>query len=726
METQVRTPQMVFMAPQRLVVPLFQRPYVWNEDNQWEPLWTDVTRVAGWLLADPGGHHQPHFLGAVVLQQMTNKLGTLQERTIIDGQQRLTTLQLLLDALHAELEVAGADQPARRLEPLVMNQEAFWERPEDQFKVWPTNRDRGAFNEVMAADPPLNYDKLVHKSSRLAKAHEYFAERAREWLHADGDLATRAAAIELAVREQIQMVVIELSAEENAQEIFETLNARGAQLTAADLIKNFIFQRLSEDGADVEAAYEQYWKEFESGFWETEISAGRLRYQRSSMFLNQWLIAKTGEEILARQVFYRFKAYADEESGVSMIELLEKIYQAGQVYRSFVDASGQLTGPIDQLGLFAYRTGVMQSEVIKPLVLLLLDPDDKSIPPAQVAKALSVTESWLVRRMLVRASTKSYTQVIAELISHIRGAEREFAGDVIEEHLAHQPGTNWYWPDDEEVRSELRTLPAYRRLSRARLRMVLEAIEDQKRGWNGARSAKSEERVARGVLEIEHILPRRWQANWPLPAGQVAAARDAAVDTFGNLTLLTGRLNASVSNGPWSGTNGKRKALDSHSVLMLNRHLLEMAQISWADEMIALRADALIDSVLAIWAVPAGHHSTEARIERRPSRRVDLADLIAAGVLAEGVTLHARRANVSDRTATVLSDGVIDVDGMRHLTPSGAAKAVSGTTVNGWWFWLVDPISRRSLRDVWKEYVDQRDVDADDDDIELGEDDDED
>ena len=95
METQVRTPQMVFMQPQRLIVPLFQRPYVWNEDNQWEPLWGDVVRVAKRLLADPSARHQPHFLGAVVIQQVQNPVGTMQERTIIDGQQRLTTLQLL-------------------------------------------------------------------------------------------------------------------------------------------------------------------------------------------------------------------------------------------------------------------------------------------------------------------------------------------------------------------------------------------------------------------------------------------------------------------------------------------------------------------------------------------------------------------------------------------------------------------------------------------------------
>lgn len=121
METQVRTPQMVFMQPQRLVVPLFQRPYVWNEENQWEPLWNDVIRVAERLLRGPSAKHFPHFLGAVVLQQTQSPTGLMQERTIIDGQQRLTTLQLLLDALHAQLLAVGVTTPAMRIEPLVLN-----------------------------------------------------------------------------------------------------------------------------------------------------------------------------------------------------------------------------------------------------------------------------------------------------------------------------------------------------------------------------------------------------------------------------------------------------------------------------------------------------------------------------------------------------------------------------------------------------------------------------
>src|SRR5262245_1335551 len=122
----------------------------------------------------------------------------MQERTIIDGQQRLTTLQILLDALHAELLSVDATAPALRIEPLVTNADPFRARPEDQFKVWPTNRDRMAFNAVMAAEPPVDHDAVGHKGERLVEAHRFFSLQARNWLTLDGDRETgqRAAAIE--------------------------------------------------------------------------------------------------------------------------------------------------------------------------------------------------------------------------------------------------------------------------------------------------------------------------------------------------------------------------------------------------------------------------------------------------------------------------------------------------------------------------------------------------
>ncbi len=341
---------------------------------------------------------------------------------IIDGQQRLTTLQILLDALHAELHRIDAAVPAGRLQYLIENDQRFCRNPEDRFKVWPTNRDRPAFNEVMAAPWPVDHGALKYQAARLVQAHKFFSAQAKEWLNLEGPERhpSRADALERSVRELLQIVVIDLSVDENAQEIFETLNARGAQLTAADLIKNFVFQKLLEVGADVQKAYETHWQEFETAFWEAEVSAGRLRHQRSSLFINHWLIARTGEEIVAREVFSRFKRFADHEAGVSMAVLLEQLSRAARVYKDVTHSADNTSGTMDRIGLFAYRMKAMESDLMKSVLLALLDSERPPVPAAVVAATLDIIESWLTRRMLVRATSKSNNQSAAEIVRIIR------------------------------------------------------------------------------------------------------------------------------------------------------------------------------------------------------------------------------------------------------------------------------------------------------------------
>lgn len=720
METQVRTPQMVFMQPQRLVVPLFQRPYVWNQENQWEPLWNDLVRVTDRVLAHPDQRHHPHFLGAVVLQQIQRNTGQMQERMIIDGQQRLTTLQLLLDALHVELTRVGALAPAMRIEPLVMNAEPFCIKPEDRFKVWPTNRDRASFNAVMAAPRPVDHDALDHRDSRMVGAHRFFSEQAREWLECEGSDAveSRAAAMETVVRDLLQMVVIDLSADENAQEIFETLNARGAQLTAADLIKNFVFQRLLESGADVEAVYERRWRDFETAFWEAEIGVGRIRHPRSSIFLNHWLIARTGEEVLAREVFSRFKHFADHDIGVPILHLVEQIHKASLVYREFVTSASTHTGPVDRLGLFGYRTGVLESEVIKPFILHLQDPELEPIPRSQFTKALDVVESWMVRRMLVRTTTKNYNAVVAELITMLRRSERAQIGDAVERFFAGQTSGSRYWPDDEEVRTALEGLLAYRRLSRGRLRMVLEAVEDHKRGWLNGDPGLGGERVDRSKHAIEHIMPRKWLTHWPC-SPQDEAERDRIIHTIGNLTLLTGKLNSKVSNGPWLGAGGKREGLEAHDVLFLNRDVLRSAPVAWSEGTIRQRTKELSATILEIWPVPANHKSGYASEQSSPRRhQIRLSDLISAQLLRPGMALYPRRKKFVDQVATLLPDGQIEVNGRPYSSPSDAARAFTGRPTNGWWFFLTSRTDKSSLKSARREYIEGLAGDADDEDIE--------
>src|SRR4051812_45858988 len=137
-ETNVRTPLEIFNLPQHLVVPLFQRPYVWDENEQWLPLWQDVRRLAELRLTNPYSS-AAHFLGAVVVQAQENQTGSLPARNVIDGQQRLTTLELLMDAAASVLEEAGLDALSAQLEVLTHNLEQFVTGGDTRLKVRHTN-----------------------------------------------------------------------------------------------------------------------------------------------------------------------------------------------------------------------------------------------------------------------------------------------------------------------------------------------------------------------------------------------------------------------------------------------------------------------------------------------------------------------------------------------------------------------------------------------------------
>ncbi len=302
----------VFNLPQQLVVPLFQRPYVWDEQNQWAPLWQDVRRLVEARQREPFAQ-VTHFLGAIVVQAQDMQLGHLPGSNIIDGQQRLTTLQLLMDAAGGVLKDAGFDTLAGQLDTLTHNQPTFLLPGDSPLKVRHVNKDRAAFDEVMDAEPPVDHESLKHAGALVTRAHAYFTRSISEWLGDPGSdgYAARAEALVSALLNGLQLVAINLGANENSQEIFETLNARGTPLTAADLVRNYVFQRLAAEGADTKRAYAEDWP-FEKKFWEDEISAGRYLVSRSSLFLNQWLISRVGEEIGPQQTFTRFKTYIEQ------------------------------------------------------------------------------------------------------------------------------------------------------------------------------------------------------------------------------------------------------------------------------------------------------------------------------------------------------------------------------------------------------------------------------
>lgn len=699
MQTLVLTPTDVFFLPQRLLVPLFQRPYVWSRDGQWALLWDDMRRQAERRLEGRSGI-AAHFLGAVVLQDQSAPAGQLPRRTIIDGQQRLTTLQLAIDAAHAVMAASGQGKLASQLQRLTANPEDYWAENEDRFKVWPTNRDRAAYNEVMAAASPVDYEALKHQGNRLTQAHAYFTAVMREWVAAGGDdeIADRCTHLTHVLTAGLQLVVIELKADEDSQEIFETLNARGTPLTAADLIKNFVFQRLSLEGTAAERAYQAHWQLFETKFWEAEISVGRYLMPRSSLFLTQWLGSQTGEEVSPRATFSRFKHFVEHEMTLPMGDLLPTLHQQATQYQHWVERASDPYAQLSPVEMFVYRTQAMDSEVAKPLLLWLYDPQRPPVPPTQVVKTLAAVESWLVRRALLRLASADLGRVVADLIITHSHIDRAQVGDRITAYLARQDSASTYWPGDDEVRQGLRDLAAYRRFKRGRLRMVLEAAEDHARSFTTAGPSPTGARVPRGVLHVEHLLPQKWQVHWPVDGPEEEALRQENVHVLGNLTLLTGALNGKVSNGPWLGDGGKLVHLERHDVILMNRHILRQAQEGWNEGLIAARTERLIDAILETWPVPEGHDGRLRDEAKSGGDYLELKHLVQGGAVAVGTHLTAPSGKHAHVTGSVLEGGRIAVDGREFDSPSGAARHVRGRNQNGWTFWRV-PDGRR-LEDV--------------------------
>lgn len=709
MKAEGLTPLQILQNPQRLMVPLFQRPYVWSREAQWEPLWDDITRIAESLAADFSSPPRPHFLGAVVLQQKHSAINSLPHRIIIDGQQRLTTLQILIDAAQAQMDQMQFGGPAGRLRDLIENDSRYRQHDDEAFKLWPTNKDRDAYREVMGASPPIDYAALTHKSERIALAHKFFAESVREFLES-GDEHTRsdrADALDITLRQLLKIVVIDLDADEDAQEIFETLNSRGVKLSSADLIKNFIFQRLEDDGADSEAAYDKYWKLFESSFWETEINAGRLIQPRTAVFLNHFLISRTGEVITAEQVFLRFKTYAENESGITILELLKQIHDVAVVYQTHSVAAQSQNNDLGPVDLFFYRAQVMEVEVVKSLVVYLLDPSLPKLSLDAIVSSLTHIESWLVRRSLLRMNAKAMNRLVAQLLSDLQKNDRNSSSDVIRDFLTSQAGASSYWPDDEQIRETLKTLRFYSVLPVKRIRMILEALEDHKRGIGRATTGTAEQRCPRGTLTIEHVMPQKWQSHWPLQDGETEESRRRTVQLLGNLTLLTSKLNAKVSNGPWfpnGDVSGKAAALLGQSSLLLNSQFGQLGDHGWTDKAVVGRTALLIDEILQIWPTPPGHRIVDEATETQATY-VSVSDLIAAGLLESGDLLTPTWSSHAHRQLIVRSDGTLELDtGEVFDSLSGAGKRVrNARAVAGWGFWKLAS-SGRSLKEIRDDY----------------------
>ena len=209
-------------------------------------------------------------------------------------------------------------------------------------------------------------------------------------------------------------------------------------------------------------------------------------------------------------------------------------------------------------------------------------------------------ESFLVRRMICRLTTKDYNNVVLELASRLRESGLDHADRVTSDFLREQTAFSREWPSDETVSAAMEASPLYRLLTRGRLRLILEGVERWLRS-----SGKAEQPAVPTNLTIEHLIPVGWRnEEWPLPEGIDTDAatyqRNTLIHSIGNLTLATQKLNSSMSNDPWTS---KRDELQEHSVLLLNNELLSLP--FWNEETIRSRSRRMAKLVSERWPGPA-------------------------------------------------------------------------------------------------------------------------
>ncbi len=388
----------LFQSERRNIVPLFQRPYVWSKDKQWQPLWDDVTALANQVLSQPQEEHaqlHKHFIGAVVLNQIKTFGLQLAAWEIIDGQQRLTTLQILLFALRDYMQAHQHTSQARSIKRITINDTDF-ELPYEQFKVWPTTVDQLDFENVFNAGSPtalatqypqtrIPYTTRWTPRPLLVEAYLFFSQAISEYVSEQTMPVTDATtqepsansqpldALVTAITKYLEIVVIELEERDDPQVIFETLNARGEPLLPSDLIRNFVFLEASRKKEDVSRLYHTYWQPFDHdgvkgpGFWKALERQGRLNRPRLDLFFFNYLTYKSEKEIAIPHLFAEFRGWWSKRPKQSVEADLKDLQRYSDLFVKFSPSVQQT-----RLDILAHRIRLLDTSTVYPLLLMVL------------------------------------------------------------------------------------------------------------------------------------------------------------------------------------------------------------------------------------------------------------------------------------------------------------------------------------------------------------------
>lgn len=589
-------------SDKRFIIPLYQRNYDWKEENC-EQLFQDLMKLHN-------SDRKSHFFGSIVSSVQS---GT-EDRFIIDGQQRITTVSLLLIAMVNAKKDGLIEATDAKLVEKIFKRYLVDEYQEDERKVKlkPIKKDMQAFDALLYKPK----DQYI-KESNVTRNYDFFYDKiTRAGLTLDELFETI---------KKLEVINIRLDEDDDPQLIFESLNSTGLDLSEADKIRNYLLMSLAP--VEQDNLYTRFWNPIE------EFT----KYEPSS-FVRDYLTMKQGKIGRIDKIYFIFKEYA-ETANIDRATLLEDMYHYAKIY-NHVDTAKVGT---DKLNRKLNQLRTLDSTIAYPFFMAFFDYASKvELAETEIYQVLDVIEAYWVRRIICNLPSNALNKVFATLHRDVLNYVDKSSGystnsyiDVLTYVLLKKGGSSVF-PSDDEVKGDFKTRQVYKMPVNSRM-FILERMENQD---NNERHDVVKELTEKDIT-IEHIMPQTLSSKWKATLGDDwERIHEQYLHTMANLTL-TG-YNSQYSNLTFIEKRNMQKGFKD-SAFRLNNFVKSCEQ--WTETELKARQKELQNVFMRLWPMPTT--SFEPLRREAESASLDDEDYEFTGKKLQAYMLHGVRYTVN-------------------------------------------------------------------------------
>ena len=550
------------------IIPVYQRKYSWLAEVQCARLWKDIVNMVK-------QHKQHHFVGSIVSVAEKYSLMGVQKRLIIDGQQRMTTLSILMIALRDYLVEQGAGEEVEENINMVLKNPS--RKGDDAYKMLLTDTDRDIMIKLVDK-LPIGEDE----DSKIYTNYLYFKQKVAEGILTPDEVYESISKLD------IVGIVLDRAQGDDPQLIFESLNSTGMDLSKSDLIRNYILMGLDND--EQKSIYNNYWKPFEKNF-PTQDGTDRM-----DRFFRDYLTMKKCVCIKFDTIYDVFKDYAENSEFSKQEELAEDIMIYGDLYTNITSEDKKLPLSQQALNPIFKEIKILRMEVVYPFWLKVYNDFSKGmITLDEFVRILKLTIAYVVRRTVCEIPTNSMNKTFTTLKNEIHPDDYLNSVEAAFFYL----DTYKRFPDDKEFKECLckRNMYSIRISNYMYLKMENEG---------------NKETIPYEGYTIEHILPqnKNMRKEWKDALGENYEEIQAQyINNLGNLTLT--KYNSEMGDKPFSE---KLEVYKESAMHMLNKYVVQ--QTTWNKETIEERASKLAECACKAWEYPSISEEIKAKYQK--------------------------------------------------------------------------------------------------------------